>query len=81
MADSFNRFFATLRFAQNDNYLSVNGEGVGSGSAASNPLTSPNAITCCHSERSEESIIFTREVIRNKYQTKNLTKMETCKGP
>ncbi len=38
MANSLKRFFATLRSAQNDNYLSVNGEGVGSSGAASNPF-------------------------------------------
>jgi hypothetical protein len=57
MAISVNRFFATLRFAQNDNYLDIKGKGVESGSATFNPLTLPNTITCCHSERSEESLI------------------------
>ena len=60
MAISIKRFFATLRFAQNDKYLDHNGEGVGSGGATSNPLSNSNNITCCHSEHSEESLIYHR---------------------
>ncbi len=52
------RFFATLRFAQNDNYLDNKGKGVGSGFTTSNPLTLSITINCCHSERSEESLII-----------------------
>jgi len=33
MKNRTKRFFASLCFAQNDSYLGVNGEGVGSGSA------------------------------------------------
>ena len=57
------RFFATLRFAQNDNYLDNKGKGVGSGFATSNPLTPSNTITYCHSERSEESLIIPRTTV------------------
>ena len=39
MAISIRRFFATLRFALNDNYLECKGKGVESGSATFNPLT------------------------------------------
>ncbi len=49
------RFFASLRFAQNDSYLDYLGEGAACGSATSSPLTLQNIVTCCHSERSEES--------------------------
>jgi len=63
MVNSIKRFFATLRFVQNDNYLDNMGKGVGSGSATSNPLTLSNTITCCHSERSEESLIFRPKVV------------------
>ena len=42
------RFFATLHFAQNDNYLGRKGKVVGSGKATSNHLTLSIAITCCH---------------------------------
>ena len=59
------RFFATLRFAQNDNYLDNKGKGVGSGEAASNPFTPSNTITYCHSERSEESLIIPRTTVFN----------------
>jgi hypothetical protein len=52
MVKSIKRFFITLRFVQNDNYLDDMGKGVGSGGANSNPITFSNAITCCHSERS-----------------------------
>jgi hypothetical protein len=62
MVNTIIRFFATLCFAQNDNYLDIKGQEVGSGGAASNLLTLSNAITCCHSERSEESLIFPRTV-------------------
>jgi len=58
------RFFATLRFAQNDNYLDDMGMGVGSGSATSNPHTLPNNITRCHSEHSEESLLFHRTILK-----------------
>ena len=68
MEISFKRFFATLRFAQNDNYLDNKGKGVGSGEAASNPFTPSNTITYCHSERSEESLIFTRTVVKDNKQ-------------
>jgi len=60
MAISIQRFFVTLRFALNDNYLDNKGEGFGSGGAASKPLTLSNVITCCHSECSEESLILPR---------------------
>ena len=57
MANSIERFFATLRLAQNDNYLDDMVKGVGIGGAKSNTLDLSNNITCCHSERSEESFI------------------------
>ena len=38
MAINIKRFFATLHFAQNDNYLDNSGKGVGGSKAASNPL-------------------------------------------
>jgi hypothetical protein len=63
MANRIKRFFATLRFAQNDNCLDNMGKGVGSGSATSNPLTLTDDITFCHSERSEESLIFSRPIV------------------
>ena len=71
MANGLKRFlpdlsqagFATLRFAQNDNYLNIMGEGGGSGNATSTSLTSQNDITRCHSERSEESLNFSRTVL------------------
>jgi hypothetical protein len=66
MAISNRRFFASLCFAQNDNYLGNKGKGVGSGFATSNPLTLSNTITCCHSEHSEESLIFPRIVMNKK---------------
>jgi len=63
MTISLKRFFATLRFAQNDNYLENKGNGVRSGVASSNPIPLSRTITCCHSERSEESLIFLRTVL------------------
>jgi hypothetical protein len=51
------RFFASLRFAQNDNYLCIMGDGVGSGSATSNPITLQNDMTCCHSEHNEACLV------------------------
>jgi hypothetical protein len=33
------RFFASLRFAQNDSYIGGMGEGIGSSRTTSNPLT------------------------------------------
>jgi hypothetical protein len=63
MAISIKRFFATLRFAQNDNYLDNKGKGAGSGSATSSPLTLPNTLTRCHSELSEESLVFPRTLV------------------
>jgi hypothetical protein len=62
MAIGIKRFFASLRFAQNDNYLGSKGKRVGSGSATFNPLTLSNGITYCHSEYSEESLIFPQTV-------------------
>jgi hypothetical protein len=60
------RFFASLLFAQNDNYLDYTGNGVGSGPATSNPITLSNVISRCHSERSEESLIFFRTILKMK---------------
>ena len=58
LAISIKRFFAKLRFAQNDKYLDIVGEGDGNSGATSVPLPSSTTIICCHSERSEESLIF-----------------------
>jgi hypothetical protein len=66
MAISIKRFFATLRFTQNDNYLDDKGNWVGSGTATSNPITLSNVISRCHSERSEESLIFFRTILKMK---------------
>jgi hypothetical protein len=63
MTISIKRFFATLRFAQNDNYLDPADKGVGSGEATSNPLIRSYTITCCHSEHSEESLIYPKTVV------------------
>ena len=60
---SLKRFFASLRFTQNDNCLENWGKMVGSGKATSNHLPRSSPITCCHSERSEESLIFIRTPI------------------
>jgi hypothetical protein len=49
MANPIKRFFATLRFAQNDNCLDNMGKGFGSGSATSKPLTFTYDITFCNS--------------------------------
>jgi len=57
------RFFATLRYALNDNYLDNKVKGVGSGTATSYPLNLSNTIICCHCKRSEESL---RIVLQNK---------------
>jgi len=72
MAIGLIRFFASLRFAQNDNYLGMMGEGGGSGKATSTSLTHQNVITRCHSEsrifRDEESLNFSRTALKNKFQ-------------
>jgi hypothetical protein len=60
MIIKINRFFASLRFALNDNYLGYQGEWAACGSATSSPLTLLNNVTYCHSERSEESIKIPR---------------------
>jgi hypothetical protein len=39
------------------------GEGVGSGTATSNPLPQINIITCCHSERSEACLVGRQEYL------------------
>jgi len=62
------RFFAPLRYAQNDSYLSDKVEGVTCRCAACNPLYQYYPATPCHSERSEESHNFYRTTIKTDRQ-------------
>ena len=56
------RFFVSLRFAQNDNYLTIVGREVEVAFPLPPPSSIQNDITRCHSERSEESLNFFRIV-------------------